>query len=394
MLKSVFIEDIFIDFCDLVSQRSVMVQPQDSSAIMSFHRALTQGSGVTQNQANYMIKILQKYKNQAKSLGYDYVAALELPQWKNNFRVLDLSRKIFAELDDNNKLWICLKFPFQLKKEFEEEILKTASIFTHTWNSERKIKMLSAYDFNLVQIYDFVTKHNFSVDETFLSVLAEVEEIWQNSETILPKCEIIDGQVVLLNSNESADMYWEKHLTGNINNDLILAKSMGFVLNTKPTNTVEKIANSKENLFWMKTHTEFLELCKNISGRACIILDRASESLPWLVSFAESIDQMGIDRSTVKVGFRADKGEGSEINAWIKENNFGGSVETGKILIFKHKPPKWLFREENTVTILATNTLYQSNSSITRDWVNSHPCVIYLGDIKPTQYKEREIVEL
>lgn len=394
MLKSVFIEDIFVDFYDLVIQRSIMVQPHDSSAVMSFHRALTQGSGITQNQANYMIKILQKYKNQAKSLGYDYVGALELPQWKNNFRVLDLSRKIFAELDSNNKFWICLKFPFQLKKEFEDEFLKNASIFTHTWNSERKIKMLSAYDFNLVQLHDFATRHNFSIDETFISALAEVEEIWQNSENILPKCEIFENQVVLINSNESADQYWETHKTDNLDNDLILAKSMGFVLNTKPTNTVEKIANSKENLFWMKTYDEFLELCKNISGRACIILDRASESLPWLVSFAEAVDRLGIDRSIVKVGFRADKHENPEINAWIKENNFGGSVETGKILIFRHKPPKWLFKDENSVKILATNTLYQSNNSITRDWVNSHPCVIYLGNIRPTQYKEREIVEL
>ena len=52
------------------------------------------------------------------------------------------------------------------------------------------------------------------------------------------------------------------------------------------------------------------------------------------------------------------------------------------------------FKDKEDITIIATNNLYPHTSQVTKDWLDSHPCVIYLGDIKPSEQKGKKIVEL
>jgi hypothetical protein len=99
-------------------------------------------------------------------------------------------------------------------------------------------------------------------------------------------------------------------------------------------------------------------------------------------------------KSDIKVCFRLNKDQNNGFNEWVKTNGLGGTVEQGKLLIFDHKPAKWLFRQEEDVKLLVTNNLYPHTQYLTRDWINSHPCVIYLGDIRPTLFKDQSIVEL
>jgi hypothetical protein len=105
-------------------------------------------------------------------------------------------------------------------------------------------------------------------------------------------------------------------------------------------------------------------------------------------------DQSGIARDDIKVCFRENKENNSGINDWIKMAGVGGKVETGKILIFEYKPAKWLFKDSEDVKLLVTNNLYPPTNGITKDWFSSHPCVIYLGDIKPSEQRGQKIVEL
>jgi hypothetical protein len=157
---------------------------------------------------------------------------------------------------------------------------------------------------------------------------------------------------------------------------------------------IEKIAASDSNSFWIKNNTEFLNLCNSITGRICIILDRTSNMLDWLTQFINDADAVGVDRNEIKVCFRDSKEQNTGINEWIKANGVGGKVESGRLLIFESKPAKWLFKEQNCVTMLVTNNLYPTTNQTTRDWLESHPLVIYLGDIKPSLQRGQTIVEL
>jgi hypothetical protein len=394
MLKSVYIEDIFVDFFEASSAYGIPLQAQDQSAANSFYHVLAAGKELTQNQANFLLKILQKYKTLSLTAGLDYRAELQNPKWKKPFRVLDFSKKIFVEKDEQGIVFICAKFPYQLKKEFDDEFEKNNGYETSSWDYDRKLRKIKLYDTNLIQLYDFVKKHNFEIDETFMIALGEVEEIWQNQEEILPHSTIINGTVYLNNACADATDFWNNKSIGSVGDNLLLAKSMGFPCRGKPTNLIEHIAASSNNLFWIKSTEDFLSMCKSINGKICIVLDRVADSFNWIKEFADNVDLSGIDRSQVRVCFRLNKEDDDGFNSWVSENGFGGKVQDGKFLIFLHKPAKWLFKVQEDVKILVSNNIYPTTNATTGAWYNSHPCVIFLGDIKPSEQRGRKIVEL
>jgi hypothetical protein len=393
MLSSDFVEDTFIKFYDLVMLDEVPLQAQDLSAASSFYSVILQGKELTQNQANFILKLLAKYRVLMLKSSFDYQHVLDNPQWKTPFRILDLSKKIFVEKESNGSIWVCVKFPYQLKREFDDEFEDKQHLMS-SWDPERKLRQLSVYDANLVQLYEFALKHNFEIDDTFMIALAEVEEIWQNQEEVLPFSSVVANWVVLGNSSTETDDWFKTHSSGLIDNDLLLAKSMGYLYSSKPRTMIEKIAASDSNSFWIKNNADFLSLCNSITGRVCIVLDRTSNTLDWLTQFINDADAAGIDRNEIKVCFRDSKEQNTGINEWIKANGVGGKVETGRILIFEFKPAKWLFKEQESVKLLVSNNLYPSTNQLTKDWVGSHPCVIYLGDIKPSEQRGQKIVEL
>jgi hypothetical protein len=147
-------------------------------------------------------------------------------------------------------------------------------------------------------------------------------------------------------------------------------------------------------MFWLKSNEDFFNIAKLITGRICIVLDRTSNTLQWLQTFISDADRAGIFRDEIKVCFREDKTDTSGLNQWIKGAGVGGKVESGRILIFESKPAKWLFKDNKDVKLLVTNNIYPPTNTLTRDWFSSHPCVIYLGNIKPSEQKGQKIVEL
>lgn len=392
MQSSNYIEDIFIEFYYFVSSSPLQLQRQDAGPIDSFFGVLLNNTQLTEAQASYILKLLNKYKNLTSIHGFDYSSRLEKGEWKNPFRVLDNSKRVYVETDANGAVQVCLKFPFQLKQAFEDTLqhVKVASV----WDPEDKVRKINLYKCNLVQIGEFVHHHEFEIDDSFLVVLGQVEEIWANQSAISQSSIISNNAVELVNPSDDAKEYWTNNKTGNLGNDLILAKSMGFLLDKKPENSIERIASTKPSAYWVKTNEELLSLCNSIDGKICIVLDRVGKTTDWLREFSESVDQCGIDRNSVKVCFRAEKNDSTNLNDLIKELGFGGKIEEGKFLIFNHKPAKWLFKEAESVKILVSNNLYPSTNALTRDWFNSHPLVIYVGNIKPSEHRNNNIVEL
>ena len=396
MSEIIYFEDIFVKFYQHNDALNIGIQYQDLSPMESFWMKLSTGQSITQNQANYIIKILEKYKKISALTGYDYEDDLKDAAWKNNFRVLDLTKKLFIEQRDDGKLEICLKFPYQLKQEFDKEIdvnLPGSNRTSH-WDHENKVRRLDFYEFNLISIYEFANKHNFEIDESFMNVLADVEEIWQNEDLIRPTCNIVHSTVTLDNFTGSAGEYAESKFTGSVSADLMIAKSMGFLYIGPVETTTQKIAANPGNTFWLKDFREFFTLCNSVNGKIAVILDRSSNTLQWLQNFIKEADNAGVYRGEIKVCFRESKESDTGINEWIKLAGVGGKIEGGKFYIFEHKPAKWLFKEKEDIIIIATNNLYPHTNQITKDWLDSHPCVIFLGDIKPSEQRGKKIVEL
>lgn len=396
MLSSIYAEDIFFVFYDLVDTQKIRVQSQDWSPILSFYTRMSDGNQITKNQASYILKILEKYKNLSADAGFDYRQELPSMQWRQPFRVLDLTKKIYIEKSKEGKIEVCLKFPYQLKKEFDEMINvgPTASHKASHWDNEEKIRRLNFYEFNLIALYEFATNHNFDIDESFMNALAEVEEIWQNHENLVPTSTIIDDHVTLVNASSDAIEYFERNKNNNVLNDALLAKLMGYPLNSDREFFMKKLVSVTENSFWVKNNENLFDIYKNISGRICIILDRSANTLSWLQNFVADADKNKISREEIKICFRDSKEHDTGLNDWIKLSGVGGKVESGRILIFESKPAKWLFKNVNDVKMLVTNNIYPPTNTLTKEWFQSHPCVIYLGDTKPTGQRGQKIVEL
>ena len=394
MSKLSFVEDIFLAFYSLMSSGVMLVQSSDQSAIASFYNVIRNNQQFTENQASFLLKILTKYKVQILAQGIDCSNQLKNPVWKNTFRVLDLSKKIFVETDEENITWVCCKFPYQLKDSFENEIVKKDPLVR--WDSDRKIKKILLHTVNLIALNEFALKNNFEIDKSFQDVVSEVEEIWNRQSEIEKYSIEIDGQVYLVNADTDAENYWNDNKQGVLEHDLFLASCMKYPLHTEKQSVtlLEKISKSKNNIFWIQNLSNFFEIYKSVSGNVCVLVDRTVDSLEYLQNFVRHSDLFGIPRSDIKVCFRDSSQSDSQLNGWIKENDLGGKVQEGKIFIFNHKPAKWLFKNNISVKIIVTNNLYPDTVVSVREWIRSHPCVFYVGNIKPSLQKEINIVDL
>lgn len=394
-----FVEDAFLDFAHAVDFGQFAVQHQDSSAIASFQNTLLLQKQLTKAQSQYILKILHKYKTVAKFHGIDLQDTIDNPVWKNPFRIIDQTKKIYTEETDLGNIEILLKFPYAYKDLFEKEFSGIESVWDPI-KSARKIKLENA---NVIALYDFSIKHNIEIDESFQQLFNNVEEVWNQEDNVIPFSKIVDEQVTLVNAIESASLYFDQHKTGNIDKDLFLAKSMNFCLKLEEKNLsiTKKIAESRDNYFYTSNISKIFDLYKELDRpRIALIVDRASNVEEFVKHFVNHSDLAGIERTDVKVCFRlsAEEDENKKFNTWIKENNLNGPVAEGRIFIFSHKPPKWLFTGAGEIKIIVTNSLFSSTNTVTSSWINSHPCVIFVGESMPTiknrMPKGIEVVEL
>jgi hypothetical protein len=256
---------------------------------------------------------------------------------------------------------------------------------------------MNLYDCNLLQLNEFVKNNGFEIDESFNVAVAQIEEIWNEQDNISPFVSVDHGKISLINFCDDALNYWDQYKTENLEENLFLAKKMGFSVRFSytPGTILEKISSSDSSTFWIKDLSKFFDLYRKIDGTVCVLLDRnTQDTVGWLENFVRNSDNFGISRKEIKVCFRESDSKNSKLNQWIKDNCVGGAVKDGKILIFQHKPPKWLFKDNIDVKIIATNSFTPATDPLSAAWISGHYCVCYLGDIKPTRVKDKKIVEL
>ena len=392
-----YIEDVYEEFYTVAMIMRMPIQRSDQSAMKNFYNLCSAKSQLTEKQANFILRLLNKYKEDSKSLDYDYTEHLQTPQWRQPFRVIDESRKVFIEKDSDGVFWVCLRFPFQLIKNFEEEVGNDTDPFNDytVWDKDRRLKMIPLYKCNLVKIDEFVKKHGFEIELQFENVVSTVEEIWQNSESLIPQSIIENDEVMLKNANSGAEEYFAKNSTGDISNDLMLAKSMGYCFTGVVTSTISKIASHKQTTFWVDNLKSFVDIAEQVPGKVAILMDRTEDHKLWISNFVKELRAFTGDTDCAKVCFRESNKTNPEFNTWLAEENLTGDLHDAKYLIFKNKLPKWLFKDPNDIKIVATNNVFPTNIAVVRHWLESHPCVIYISEYKPVfGKKDNSLVNL
>lgn len=395
MTTFAYIEDIFLKFVDLVYLDKIEILPYDFNICSSLTQQLNDQKQITVNQGNFILKLLSRYSTICEDHGLVYKDNLNSPVWKNKFRVIDLEKRIFLEKTGDG-INICFKFPYSLKNIFDKEIEKDLPYGTSTWDQDRKLRIGNFYNYNLIQVYEFCRKYDFSIDETVLDAVSQIEEIWEQQEDICFRSKISDGKIVLVGANEDAVNHWQANNANDLVKDSFLAKSMGYPVKypVTPTTVFEKICSESEKMFWLKSYEDFFSMHVAVDGITVLLLDRNTKDLLEYLKNIISVADRYIDRSDVKICFREEKAENSNLNNWIKSSGLGGKVDQGKLLIFQHKPAKWLFTRNVDVKIIGTNSYTPHMEPVSSSWIQSHPCVLYIGDVKPTSIRNKKIVNL
>jgi hypothetical protein len=393
MAANEYFEDIFTEFYTSVISTNFL-NNQDIVVLTNFFNLIADNKNLTQAQANYVIKLMEKYKNHFSTRQLNLNFRLQNATWKNPFRNLDMTKSIFVEKDKNDKLWLCLKHPYSLKEVFEKEVLKNNREDRSLWNPDDKVRKYNIYDLNLILVNEFAIRHGFNIDESFNHALADVEQIWNDAEYYAPACKIVNDEVVLQNATSSAQEYFDSRKLKELDHDLMLAKRMGYVLyGSTSKNLIHRVASYNTNYFWTDDFSKFFNLYKTVKKKVILIVSEDNHLKSWLESFVISAINNGVSKEEIKICFRSRNDEDPKFNEWVRASGLGGDLSEGRLLIFK-KPAKWLIKEEDDVSIIVVNKSFPPMSNMSQTWIDNHYCVLYLSDVKPAVQKDRNIVDL
>lgn len=393
------VEDVFLEFAHAVDMRQISVQHQDIPAISSFQNVVLNNKALTKAQSSFLLKILTKYKIGAKMAGIDFNDSIINPIWRYPFRVIDHSRHISVGHDSKENLVIWIKFPYAVKEQFEKEFPNMKS----TWDSENLVRVIAVKDANVIALREFCENMDFNLDQTFIDLCDSVEEIWNQEENFLPYSVVKSNRVLLINATADAEDYFENHKTENLEENMFLAKSMNFCLKMEEKNLtlIQKIATAQDNYFYTNDLANIFEILKSMpTAKIAVLVDRTSETLDFVKKFVKFAENVNFSKNDIRVCFRlnAEEDKNLNFNQWIKDNEINGPVSSGRIYIFRHKPAKWLFTSEENVKIIVTNSLFTNTNISVSHWMDSHPCVIFVGEQKPAMRafsnKEKKIVNL
>lgn len=385
MSQSLYIEDVYCDFFTLAINKNIDLG-RDYDAAANFYVLIKNDTQLTKNQAGYLLKILRTY-----SIDLD----IDNLRWKKDFRIIDNSKSVCAIQDDNNGILVGFQFPYSFLEKFDNEFPRSTHNIYNVWDPEKKLRKLKLYEQDLLKILIFCKDNGFTLDESFVELCNQAEEIWSQEDKILPHCIIDNNSVILKNASTSALDFFKENKTDNIKKDLITAKSMGYCLKSSGNKSlVEMICSYKTNNFWIKDLKKFFQTYLDLDTKAAVIVDRNLEILPWLQNFLENADSFDIPRNIIKVCFRQKNSDEDNINEWIREQQVGGKLEGGKIFVFMHSPNKWFYNDIDSYKILLFSNVIPPTNHTVQSLMHMHPLVMHYENIKPTSMKEIEIETL
>lgn len=257
MQSLLHIEDLVGILYRKIINYEIVAQHQDIGPITNFSRTIDSGKFLTRKQGTFILQLLKKYRGYMDIPDIDEM--LKTPVWKHEFRVIDNTKYMFLETDGDNVTWLNIKFPFSFKDQFVKEIFNGEKDPTR-WDPNGQVRKVKLSNINLVVLVENALKNGFEVDDLVLAAVADVEEMWNNEDSLVPHSLIVNDRVELVNASETAKDYWNDHSTGVMAQDLMLAKQMGYILrHTFPADTAERIASSPGTSFWFTHPQRFFE---------------------------------------------------------------------------------------------------------------------------------------
>lgn len=388
----IYIEDAYTLLTDKCFRNAISYQPQDHKPLLSFHTIISNGDQLTEPQGRFVLILLNKYKKQLENITG---STLDLDKliWKNEFRIIDRSKTLMIGKNDNGYPYAFVKFPYILKDSFDEEF--NGEYRFGPVSKCREVPLLSV---NPLALLDWCNKNDFTIDSQFIDYVENVEEVWANEQSIVPYSIIKDNDVKLVNAIKTSEEYFLKNKNHNIDQDVFLARQLGFPLlsdNNDPLYTI--CSNIEHSNFWTNDMSVLADILAKLDlDKVVIVLDRQSNVQSFIEELIDNLKKQCYNIDNIRVCFRGanDNIEGKEFNKWIKMKGIGGKIESGKLFIFKHTVAKWAKNLDFSPQLMVSNCIYEPTNISTRNFLKSCHATITVSDTVPAMRKENKIVKL
>lgn len=383
------IEDLILHIYDPMNgfDRKAL-PPRDRSILFSMASQLKKPLALTEKQASLAVKIINENKHLYGSID-GLVSLLANPLYKFPFRAIDSSRKIFI-LNGNT---IAVKFPF------DNGINKLLDKIPgrKQYNVEHRCHVYKLNEDNIRIITGLFQDRNFIIDSQIQEWSNEINDILQQPTSFVPSIRIENG-VELLNCNSYAQDYFDNNKTGNLIQDLFLAKSMKLFFGDHIFDLIQSLdisAITKKYLLNDNTAIAVANYPKNdvamllqeLNAYPVLVLtdDDESKFTAWIASFI----QYGVKQSEMSVLFRSDKN--TAFNEYIKNQQLNNLVdENTKVVFIKNKMPKILYKLNFAPKVVISNSTFYVHYT-SQKMVDSHPAVMYYTE---KQHIGKKIAEL
>ena len=184
-------------------------------AIDSIAAQIQRHKYISEKQGNLALKIIRRYRKQLSKNGHEVKDMIKDPHWKRPFRNVDYTKKIW--LEDQT---ICIKFPYD------------NTIINHIKSHQKKYRGDVVYlfeekiwtfdlleDFFDPELFELFIDDGFKLDEDIDKLYKQCIKIQNNPTAYIPLLDYLNGQLVLLNCEDSLVDYFVEHvgLNGELN---------------------------------------------------------------------------------------------------------------------------------------------------------------------------------
>lgn len=383
------IEDLILHIYDPMNGFDRKALPsRDRSILFSMASQLKKPLALTEKQAILAVKIINENKHLYERIE-DLNSLLANPLYKYPFRSIDSSRKIFI-LKDN---MIAIKFPFDngLNKLLDKIQGRKQ------YNIEHRCHVYRLTEDNIRIIMTLFQNRDFIIDKKIQEWSNEIDAILLYPTSFVPSIKIENG-VELLNCNSYAQDYFDKNKTGNLVNDLFLAKSMKLFFRDQIVDLIQSLDISEitkkyllnnSNAVTVSTYSknDIAMLTHEVNSYPILVLadDNDVEFTAWVASFI----QYGVKQSEMSVLFRSDKNVA--FNEYVKNQQLNNLVDDNtKVVFIKNKMPKILYKLDFKPRIVISNSTFFVHYT-SQKVVDSHPAVLYYTE---KQHIGKKIAEL
>jgi len=237
------------------NKQQIRPHPKDQETVRSLAEAQY---AWTEKQAKLALVMLKRYLTKFQSHGMDIKYLVDAPQYDEPFRVINFDKSIEKFIDDDDNEKIELKFPYNKKIIQLIRALKDKRELPFNYavyDGEKKKWTFTQSDVTTYYLTLIAARYDFKfVDETILNDYDEVKKEIMGFRK--PSASIIGNEVVLHNTAESMQEYWDNNIkdipllqqVDSLKNLGISAKGMNAPANTK---LGKAIAHQDSDKLWI-----------------------------------------------------------------------------------------------------------------------------------------------